>query len=333
MAKSNKNNEQSAEMEALQAKIRADQEYVIRNKRVRRQTRRRAFIIILLIFLLIIALLTGATYAIMRFVDESNFRVTVTQTGTAWLSLSKDSEFSDGGSSVLDVSAPKNMDNTSLCNILDQELLDMIAHDGTYDGAGADMYYIASTFYLKNSGYDDVEYKEAITLERAMRGMEKAIRVILIKDEDPDDDLPGTIVAYAAYASGAEGKDILDEEGNPIREEVVPSQGVEKKKYKPLKYTTLYDGLTFDEEDFDEEGVWLAKPFAEEGYIHKSEYFPLKAQQRIKYTILIWLEGEDPQCVGRNDSVVDAERGILGGQVKISVEFTAQNSVITTTDK
>ena len=322
MAKS-KNSEKTPQ-EELQAQIRADQEYVIKNKRVRRQTRRRAFMIILLIFLLVIALLAGATYALMRFVDESNFRVTVTQQGTAWLSLSRDSEFSDGGSSVLDVSAPRNMDNTSLCNGIDWLLLEMTETDGTYKGRGSEAYYIASTFYLKNSGNEDVEYNESITLERAMRGMEKAIRVLIVKDTDITDDDLGEIFVYGAYASDENGEDRVDENGDRIREEVVP-----EKEYKAREYA-YYNGFTFDPNDFDENGVWLARPFAKEGFIHESEFYPLKAKQTIKYTIVIWLEGQDPECVGDNDSLVDAERGILGGQVKISVEFTAKNSTIST---
>ena len=55
--------------------------------------------------------------------------------------------------------------------------------------------------------------------------------------------------------------------------------------------------------------------------MHKSNYYPISPGQKIKYTVLIWLEGQDPQCVGDNDSLIDAERGILGGQVKLSVEF------------
>ena len=96
--------------EQIQEELRKENEYIIKNKRVRRQSRRRTLIIILLLFLLIIALLAGVTYAIMQFMDETNFRVSVSHTGTAWLSLSKDYDFTNP-TSVLDVSAPKNMDN------------------------------------------------------------------------------------------------------------------------------------------------------------------------------------------------------------------------------
>ena len=316
MAKSNANTEKTPE-QAVQDQIRAEHEYVIKNKRVRRQTRRRAIIIILLIFLLIIALLAGATYAVMSFVEDSNFRVTVTQTGTAWLSLSKDSAFTNP-TSVLDVSAPKNMDNITLCNSLDELLNDIVNTDGSYEGRGSDVYYIATTFYLTNSGTQNVKYKENITLERALRGMDKAIRVMLIKDDNLEDDSLGEVIVYAAYASDEEGNDLEGEDGLPVREEVVPEVN-----YMP-KDNLWYDGFTFDDEDFDENGVWYAKPFAGNGYVHNSELYPLEPGDKIKYSVVIWLEGQDAQCVGDNDSQIDAERGILGGQVKLTVEFVTE---------
>ena len=134
-----------------QEQLRKENEYIIKNKRVRRQTRRRAIVIILLVFLLIISILAGAAYAIMQFVDESQFRVSVTHTGTAWLSLSKDYNFTNP-TSVLDVAAPQSMDNCTLCNYLDHKLLEISNTNGAYKGEGSKDYYIATTFYLKNSG-------------------------------------------------------------------------------------------------------------------------------------------------------------------------------------
>ena len=299
--------------EDLQETLRKENEYIIKNKRVRRQTRRRALIIILLLFLLVIGILAGATYAIMQFVDESNFRVSVTHTGTAWLSLSKDYEFTNP-TSVLDVSAPQSMDNCTLCNYLDQKLEEISQTEGAYTGEGSKDYFIATTFYLKNSGKTNVKYRESITLGRTMKGMEKAIRVLLIKDTDPPKDDKGKITVYAAPKSDADGNTLLDEEGNPLLEEVVPPGGM-LEAYKPIGNAS-YEGFVFDEEDIREDGVWMTKAFVGDGYVMNSELYPLEPDSIIKYTILIWLEGQDEQCV-------DA---ILGGQVKISVEFSVEGN-------
>ena len=308
MAKTD-NVESTPSNEELQEQLRRENEYIIKNKRVRRQSRRRTIVIILLIFLLIMALLAGAAYTIMQFVDETNFRVTVSHTGTAWLSLSKDYDFTNP-TSVLDVTAPQNMDNCTLCNYIDHKLLDIYNTDGSYQGDGTKDYFIATSFFLKNTGNEDISYREIITLDRSMKGMDKAIRVMVIKDlEPPEDDDLGTITVYAAPKSDESGKTLTDENGDPLLEEVVPPGGA-MRGYKP-QGNLDYEGFSFNEEDIREDGVWMTKPFLGDGYVMNSELYPLKVGQIIKYTIVIWLEGQDEQCV-------DA---ILGGQVKLAVEF------------
>ena len=308
MAKTSDNIDKTS-AEKIQEELRKENEYIIKNKRVRRQSRRRTLIIILLLFLLVIALLSGVTYAIMQFVDDTNFSVSVSHTGTAWLSLSKDYDFTNP-TSVLDVSAPKNMDNCTLCNYLDHKLLDIYNTDGSYKGEGTENYFIATSFFLKNTGNEAISYREIISLDRAMKGMEKAIRILVIKDiEPPDDESYGTISVYAAPKSDAEGNTLTDEEGNVLLEEVVPPGGT-MTGYKPQTILD-YEKFTFDPEDIREDGIWMTKAFLGDGYVVNSELYPLNVGEVIKYTIVIWLEGQDEQCVD----------DILGGQVKLAVEF------------
>ena len=308
-------NVENASSEITQEQLRRENEYIIKNKRVRRQSRRRTIVIILLVFLLIMALLAGATYTIMQFVEETNFRVTVSHTGTAWLSLSKDYDFTNP-TSVLDVSAPQNMDNCTLCNYIDHKLPEIYATDGSYKGEGSKEYFIATSFFLKNTGNEDISYREIITLDRTVKGMEKAIRVMVIKDIQPmDPDHPeedenglGTATVYAAPTSDKNGNYLYNENGDPILEEVVPN-----KNYKPKGYVD-YEGFTFNDEDFTADGIWMTKPFLGNGYVMNSDFYPLQVGQIIKYTVVIWLEGEDAQCVD----------DILGGQVKLAVEFATE---------
>ena len=294
----------------VQDDLRKENEYIIKNKNIRRRTRLRAVIIILLVLLLIMAILGGAAYSIMQFVNETNFRVSVSHTGTAWLSLSKDYDFTNP-TSVLDVSAPQNMDNCTLCNYIDHQLLDIYNSNGSYEGDGTKDYFIATSFYLKNSGDEQVDYREIITLDRTMKGMEKAIRVMVIKDiEPPEDSNFGKITVYAAPKCDAEGNTLYDENEQPIPEEVVPPGGAFN-GYRPRSILS-YEGFEFNDEDIREDGVWMTKPFLGDGYVINNTAEPALAPgQVIKYTIVIWLEGQDEQCVDE----------ILGGQVKLAVEF------------
>ncbi len=303
-------NKENNPAENIQERLQKENEYVIKNKRVRRQSRRRTAVIILTLFLSVIAILAGVVYAIMQFVDDSQFRISVSQTGTSWLTLSKDYDFTNP-TSVLDVSAPKTMDNCTLCNYLDVMLEDIYQSKGSYKAEESDELFVATSFYLKNSGEKAISYRESITLDRAMKGMEKALRILVIKDiEPPDDDQYGDLVVYAAPKCDQNGKTIVDEEGNPVREEVVPP-GNGMTAYTP-KRIAAYDKFNISSEDLDENGVWYTQPFLGNGYVVNSELFPLEPGQIIKYSVVIWLEGQDEQCI-------DA---ILGGQVKLAVEFT-----------
>ena len=302
-------NVEKAPEELTQEQLQKENEYIIKNKRVRRQSRRRTIVIILLIFLLIFALLAGATYTIMQFVDESNFRVTVSHTGTAWLSLAKDYDFTTE-TSVLDVSAPQNMDNCTLCNYLDHKLIEIYETEGSYTGEGSKEYFIATSFYLKNKSDEPISYREIITLDRTMKGMEKAIRVMVIKDiEPPDDTELGTITVYAAPKCDENGDYKRDDDGNYVPEEVVPPGGA-MRAYKP-KTISDYSGFTIPDKYIAEDGVWMTEPFLGDGYVMNSDYYPLEKGEIIKYTVVIWLEGQDAECVD----------DILGGQVKLAVEF------------
>ena len=289
-----------------QEQLRKENDYIIKNKRVRRQSRRRTIIIILLLFLLVISLLAGATYAIMQFVDESNFRVSVTHTGTAHLTLSNDYGFSNP-TSFLDVSAPKSMDNCTLCSYLDYKLLSIYNNEGSYEGDGTDRFYIATTFYLMNKGDEPIAYREMITLDRTVKGMEKAIRILMIKDETPLDDTEydkyPQITVYAAPK----------EDGS--LEEVVPYTpgGRLRAPYKTGE-NDAYSTFKIPESDIREDGVWMTRAFAGNGYVLNSDFYPLDPEEKIKYTVVIWLEGNDEQCVD----------DILGGQVKLAVEFDTE---------
>ena len=301
--------------EEVQEQLRKENEYIIKNKNVRRRSRLRTIIIILLVFLLIMALLAGVTYSLMQFVEDSNFRVSVSHTDTAVLSLSKDYNFTNP-TSVLDISAPQNMDNCTLCNYIDHKLLDIYNTDGSYKGEGTKEYFIATSFFLKNTGRRDVNYREISSLDRTMKGMDKAIRVMVIKDiEPPDDEAYGVITVYAAPKSDESGEDLKDENGNVILEEVVPTGGT-MTGYKPETIID-YDKFEFDPADIREDGVWMTKPFQGDGYVINNQAEPpLQVNQVIKYTIVIWLEGQDEQCVD----------DILGGQVKLAVEFAIDES-------
>ena len=56
------------------------------------------------------------------------------------------------------------------------------------------------------------------------------------------------------------------------------------------------DDFFFDEEDLLSDGTWMTKPFESETIVLNRPY-SLRAGEVIKYTLVLWLEGQDHECV------------------------------------
>ncbi len=134
---------------------------------------------------------------------------------------------------------------------------DLHEHEG---GSHNGKNFLAYTFYVKNTGKEDIDYRAYIMIEHLKLNVDDAVRVQIYKNSE------STIYAKRA------------KDGNP---EVDPDP--------VLETTPFVSGVTIC--DFDREGFVV--------------------NEIDKYTVVVWLEGEDPECV--ND--------ILGGELKMSMTF------------
>ena len=202
--------------------------------------------------------------------------------------------------STLDLPAPKSLDNCTLCNYLDAKLSDIIATSGPYQGEGSDCFYVAGTFYLKNAGANSLSYREKITLGESAKKSVKALRVLVIRSLDA---MEGEIAVYAAPKADGSA------------EEVVPTSRFFTTGYKPRENAEKYQSFAFDEEDIREDGIWMTKPFASDTCALESDYYPLHSGETVKYTLLIWLEGNDEQCTD----------DILGETLGLTMTFSVRD--------
>lgn len=249
--------------------------YLIKNREVRKHTRHRKIVLILLVFLGITILLGGTVYGVISFLNYNNFQVLIDKEGMNILSLSNRFDFSEP-SEVLALGGPKYMDNITLMDIY-YLLPKFEAHEGAY-GDGETNKYIAATFFLKNITDKDRIYREAIVISDITKNVDDALRVMIIKN--------GERIVYAKPKP------------DQTPEEVVPGQFFTKA------------GIP------DERGVpWMAEPFISPRHVCYNTGLSLAAGQVVKYTVVIWLEGWDEECV-------DA---ILGGTIKLELQF-AQHS-------
>ncbi|MCR4661740.1 MAG: hypothetical protein K5765_07075 [Clostridia bacterium] len=282
--------------------------YVIRNKRARRETKTKRIVIIIIIILLILLLVGGAVYGFLSAVRVNNYTIQLTDSVTGTLSLSQEKDVNAGATSVLEVVGPELMDNTSLSKThnlstnssIETVLEDIMNNDGQYT-TSKDC-YIATTFYLTNTSSDAKIYSEYLELIEATNGIENALRVMLIEDD--------LITIYGA----AKSVSTTDENGNPVtvkeNEEVVP-----KINYPTLSIQTDEDGTRHIVKDTS--NVWLCEDFYGQDedskrYLIYNKNINLPSNTTKKYSLIIWLEGNDPDCVNK----------IINGKIRIQFSFT-----------
>ncbi|HKL74299.1 MAG TPA: hypothetical protein VJ903_05340, partial [Clostridia bacterium] len=208
------------------------------------------------------------------------FKVYVDSPGNKVLSLSYDKDFASG-TETLEISGPSVMDNTTLAigqnkssSTTIQEKLELIITSENFVYEPQDS-FIAASFYLKNTTGEDQVYTEQLNLRNSTNNVETAMRVMLIRDYN--------ITVYGKARANGE------------LEKVVP---LEKNVYTPLKI--IGDPKEKDGpikiENVGEE-AWLAEDFYSDDYVFYNDDIPIKSGDTVRYSIIIWLEGWDEDCV------------------------------------
>ena len=177
---------------------------------------------------------------------------------------------------------------------------DVMNIDGDHNGIN----YVAYTFYLKNATDKTRNYQYQLQLKASAKGAEKASWIMLYYN--------GTQNIYA----------MANEDGNPERQfSVTPFPFMDYASDNVIQTQLTKDNWGYITEEKLEE-MELISP---EG-IYQLEAIPFQASDMIcsgireeiepgeidKYTAVIWMEGEDPECI--ND--------IIGGYVELAMKFT-----------
>ena len=210
--------------------------------------RRNVMLRIISVILLIIILLLGVFYGLSVFVNRAgNFTVWITEEDLGRITLSDTADFEESAT-MLEADIIPQMDNITK-SWLPENLHD--EGEGCHNGEN----YIAYTFYLKNTGEEEVNYTSQIDIHAVTKEADNAVRVMVIKNGEE-----------TVYAKSKKGSD-----------EPEPDTVAFLSDTKVLENTTE----SFKPGDVD------------------------------KYTVVIWLEGNDPECVD----------DIRGGVVKMSMNF------------
>lgn len=217
-----------------------------------------------------------ACYLMAAFYTQSGeFIIRVDHAGEKKIVISDSEDFSQE-LITLSGSAVERANNISIFDI-DPEVMEI---DGDHNG----MDYVAYTFYVKNIALDPILYTYNLSIQRATKGVEEAIWVLMYHN--------GEQVVYAKEGLTGEPEMQQSTYEFPFMEDAK----------KPELYS--YDEST---------GIYTltTDTFASSRIVEVGERPGLEPGEVDKFTVVIWLEGEDPECT--ND--------ILGGTIEMMMKI------------
>ncbi len=250
------------------------QDEIIKNQKIRAASKRRTATTVITIFLLCALLLTGAVWGTIAFIDANSMRIVVDKSNVGDISISKTADFSSPAT-VLKMNGPEEMSNITYDWILKDELF---GKEGDHHGDN----YIAYSFFIKNVSDSDILYKGSIVLNYVSKDIERAVRIVIIEDEEK-------ATCYAVTRSDGSPEYIAYDSDDKATQQPLPLGDSRLDELLGSNVTTPF--LSDEPKDSNVE-------------VFESEDIFLAVGEVKKYTVLIWLEGSDSDCM---DAIIGAK--------------------------
>lgn len=194
-------------------------------------------------------------------------------------------------------SALKECNNINIADIP----LDIDQYEGTHNGKN----YVAYTFYVRNEGKETISYEYDLSVGDSSKGVEEAAWIMLFKNgkqqiyaKERGDKTPERQYAYIKYP-------IMEQADEAVNHYAALSG-------EDRGYLTNADIERLGILDIDGLYELRANPFLSDSLITRGIVTDMEPKEYDRYTVVIWLEGEDPDCV-------DA---IKGGFIELRMRFS-----------
>ena len=191
------------------------------------------------------------------------------------------SEHENGDGSTYKLSANMVNEVTNITYDWLPATLDLEA-EGSHNGRN----YLAYTFYLTNNGQETLNYQSMLQSVKAAKDADEACRVMIYKNGEPE--------VFAKENRGLTSPDGSPEEFEKIFRKEIPenytpptAEEIEAAAEQPQNKELV--------NHTDEEIV--IQPFVDSKTVFNTEVEGLEPGQTDKYTIVMWIEGEDPECL------------------------------------
>lgn len=170
--------------------------------------------------------------------------------------------------------------------------------DGEHNGKN----YVAYTFYLCNKGKEAKDYHYSLEIRNSSKGADEAMWVMMYKN--------GSQITYAKLGKNGEAETQYSMSGFPFSDDSEAGN----KQYSQVAADSLgalakaYIGSF----NVDSINKLTTIPFETDRIVCSGDRKQIKTDEYDKYTVVIWYEGEDPDCVD----------DILGGWVELFMKFS-----------
>ena len=191
------------------------------------------------------------------------------------------SESADGDGATTKLSATMVNDVTNITYDWLPATLDLEA-EGTHNGRN----YLAYTFYLTNNGSETLNYQSMLQSVKAAKDADEACRIMIYKNGEPE--------VFAKENRGLTSADGSPEPYEKIFKKEIPA-GYEPPTAEEIEAAAKEPQKKDLVNHTDEEIV--IQQFDDPKTVFNTEIEGLEPGQTDKYTIVMWIEGEDPECL------------------------------------
>ena len=146
--------------------------------------------------------------------------------------------------------------------------------------------YLAYTFYLHNNGKETLKYQSQLQAVKAAKDADEACRVLVYKNGEPE--------VFAKENRGLTSADGKPEAFEKIFKKEIPENFTPPTK-KEIEAAAEQPQNKEPVAHTDEEIV--IQPFVDSKTVFNTEVDGLEPGATDKYTIVMWIEGEDPECL------------------------------------
>ena len=271
-----------------------EQDNIIVSKAMKAASARRVATKVIVIVLAVSLVISGGAWGVISFIEANSMMVSINDVKEG-LALSNDATF-EYPTTKINMKGPGAMDAYTYTWFNADEIL---GKDGSHHGSN----YVCYSFYLKNiSPTSACLYTLGIKFTKDTHNLSAATRILLIESDEGCKNEVYKARCFAKAKDDGTAEYVSYDDCEPNQQGLMLEALNSKQTILDTNMTYPFMGDLLSAENGDDTGY----------YVFKESNRRLSHDAYIKFTVVMWLEGTDLQCV--ND--------VLGGKCSLQFEFT-----------